>query len=355
MTHYLFKTFFRAGLTALLLISQITCSGDPSRLVKTETGTAEEEKSIDETPIFSAEPPADLPVSAFNEVWVYVVAGYESAYRRGLPVTDIGYFGAEVDSYGSLTAVPRRQTLSSFTGRVHLVVTCGSRALSHFALMPNSRERRDLIADLLAAARNFDGLQIDFEYIPPRAREAFHSFLRELRAGLGDKIFSVALPARTRKLENDIYDYDIIKPIVDKILVMAYDEHWSGSSPGSVASLQWCRNVANYSMRAIGRDKLIMGLPFYGRSWGNHTPSRALIYTTTQTLIRDMNVSVVRRENGIPTFDYNVNVSVKVYFEDEYSQSARMEMYKSLNVAAIGFWRLGQETAKVWNIIKIEP
>jgi len=356
--HYILKNCLRTGIIVLFLLSQINCTGDPKRLQ--ETNTSEEvsevlEEVIDETPIFIPQLSDELPVSTFREIWAYVVAGNESAYKRGLPISDIGYFGAEIDSYGSLTAVPRRQTLSSFPGRVHLVVGCGSRSLSHFILIPNSRERIKLIADLLEAAGNFDGLQIDFEYIPPRDGEAFHSFLRELRAGLGNKIFTIALPARTRKIENDVYDYELIKPYVDRILVMAYDEHWSGSRPGSVASLQWCRNVANYSMRVIGREKLIMGLPFYGRSWGDHTPSRALIFSTTQSLINNMNVSEIRRENGIPTFDYNVNVSVKVYFEDEYSQSARMEMYRSMNVLAIGFWRLGQETAKVWNIIKLEP
>jgi len=359
MKHVITETIVWAGLIFLLLFS---CTGDPRRLAGTnaaeegsaETALAEEEELIDETPIFIPEPQSVLPVTSFKEVWVYVVAGYESAYRRGLPISDIGYFGAEIDSYGALTAVPRRQNLSSFPGRVHLVVGCSSRAISHFALMPGSKEREALIADLLAATRNFDGLQIDFEYVPPRDREAFHSFLRELREGLGDKIFSVALPARTRKLADDVYDYETIKPIVDKILVMAYDEHWSGSAPGSIASLSWCRNVANYCLRAIGPEKLIMGLPFYGRSWGNHSPSRALIHSTTQSLINEFRVTEIRRENGIPVFDYNVNVSVKVYFEDEYSQSARMEMYKSQNVTAIGFWRLGQETAKVWNIIKLE-
>ena len=358
MKHYILKNCLRTGIIVLFLLSQINCTGDPKRLQ--ETNTSEEvsevlEEVIDETPIFIPQLSDELPVSTFREIWAYVVAGNESAYKRGLPISDIGYFGAEIDSYGSLTAVPRRQTLSSFPGRVHLVVGCGSRSLSHFILIPNSRERIKLIADLLEAAGNFDGLQIDFEYIPPRDGEAFHSFLRELRAGLGNKIFTVALPARNRKLNNDVYDYDEIKPHVDKILVMAYDEHWSGSSPGSVASLSWCRRVAEYSLAAIGREKLIMGLPFYGRSWGNQSTSRALIHSTTERIIREMGVTEIRRENGIPTFDYDITVSVKVYFEDEYSQSARMEIYRSMNVAAIGFWRLGYEKPIVWNIIKLEP
>jgi len=351
--HFIFNTCFRAGIVVFLSISLINCSGDPKRIQETNSG--EKEETVDEAAVFIPQISGDLPVSAFREVWAYVVAGNESAYKRGLPISDIGYFGAEIDSYGSLTGVPRRQNLSSFPGRVHLVVGCSSRSLSHFVIMPDSRERRALIADLIQASAVFDGLQIDFEYIPARDGEAFHSFLRELRAGLRGKMFTIALPARTRKLDNDVYDYEIIKNYVDRILVMAYDEHWSGSRPGSVASLQWCRNVAAYSMRAVGREKLIMGLPFYGRAWGNQATSRALIHSTTEKLIKDMNVSEIRRENGIPTFDYNIMVSVKVYFEDEYSQSARMEIYKTLNVGAIGFWRLGQETTKVWNIIRLEP
>jgi spore germination protein YaaH len=293
-----------------------------------------------------------LPVTPFNEIWAYVVAGREDALKRGLPLTDIGYFGAEIDSYGKLVDVPRRQSLP-FSGRVHLVVASNGRALTHFTLMPGSNERKNLVADLLAAARNFNGLQIDFENVPARDGEVFLSFLRELRSGLGDKMLTIALPARTRKIADDVYDYEKIKPIVDRIFVMAYDEHWSGSNPGSVASLQWCRNVANYSLRAIGHEKLIMGLPFYGRSWGDYSPSRALIFTTIEGIIKDEKIREIRYENGIPVFNYNKNVSIKVYFEDEKSLSTRMEMYKSMNVRAIGFWRLGQETQEVWKILQL--
>ena len=295
----------------------------------------------------------ELPVSAFREIWAYVVAGREAALRPGLPVSDIGYFGAEVDSYGRLTDVPSRRALPAFSGRVHLVVACNGRALSHFVLVPGSAERKALIADLLAASGDFDGLQVDFEYILAQDGHVFLSFLTELRAGLGNKMFTVALPARTRKLENDVYDYERIKPVADRILVMAYDEHWSGSAPGSIASLSWCARVAEYSLKAVGREKLIMGLPFYGRAWGSLNPSQAHVYSGIERIFRENNVSEIRRENGIPTFDYEITVPVKVYYEDEYSLSVRMEMYRSMDIAAIGFWRLGQETPAVWKLLQL--
>jgi spore germination protein YaaH len=325
---------------ALCFVLFIQCTGSPQT-----TGTGNQSYIVPSN--------TNFPVSAFEEVWAYVVAGREAALTPGLPLTDIGYFGAEIDTYGKLTDVPRRSNLS-FNGRVHLVVSCNGRALSYFVLRPGSSERRELIADLLAETRNYDGLQINFENIPARAGDSYLSFLRELRAGLPqDKMFTVALVARTRRIADDVYDYERILPIVDRILVMAYDEHWSGSRPGSVASMDWCRRVAEYSFRTIGRDKLIMGIPFYGRAWGDYGPSRALVYSTTERIINENNAQI-RYEGGIPTFEYNRNVTVRVFFEDAYSLSSRMQMYRAMNVRAVGFWRLGQETPAVWNYLRLE-
>jgi spore germination protein YaaH len=135
---------------------------------------------------------------------------------------------------------------------------------------------------------------------------------------------------------------------------MAYDEHWSGSKPGPVASLPWCKRVANYALGVVGSEKLIMGLPFYGRAWGDSNPSRALIYPSVENVKKGVSNVEIQRDNGVPFFTYEVPVSVKLYYEDSYSLSVRMEMYKSLGVSAVGFWRLGQETRAVWGQINLE-
>jgi len=295
------------------------------------------------------------PVTSFKEIWGYVVVGREEFLSKDFPLTDVCYFGAEVDIYGTLSKVPDRKNLPEFNGKVHLAVICGNTALTYFTLMPGSSQRKALIADLIAATKNYDGLNIDFESIPPRSGEAFLSFLRELKAGLPkDKIFSIALYARTKTIPNDVYDYEKIKPIVDKIFIMAYDERIGKDPPGPVSSIRWCRSVAEYAMRVIGEEKLIMGIPFYGRAWEEKNHHVALIYSSTEKLIETYKVKEIRREKGIPTFDYVANLNVKVYFDDEHSISTRMEMYKSMKIKAIGFWRIGQETPKVWEIIKLE-
>ena len=337
--------------TILLLI----LSGCKTSKIVTLSEEDEALAPVEEILPFIHEAGGALPVTKFKEVWGYVIAGQEAALKKELPITDVGYFGAEVDMYGTLANVPRRQNLASFSGRVHLVVTCGSNALTYFTLLPGSTQRRQLLNDLIAAARNFDGLNIDFENIPPKSGEAFLSFLRELKQGLpSEKIFSVCLYGRPRKFQNDVYDYEIISPLADKIFIMAYDEHWGGGPPGPVASLRWCRSVANHSMRTIGADKLVMGIPLYGRAWESQNHSRALIYPTTEKLINTHNIKNIKYDNGIPTFEYKPEVTVKVFFDDEYSVSARLEMYKSMSIKAVGFWRIGQETPKIWNLLKIE-
>jgi len=348
----------------VIILSLFTnCSGTPGNTAQntqdseiTEIAAVvevEDEVLQELPPIFIAQEGSELPVTSFREIWGYVVAGRESSLLRGLPITDVGYFGAEVNSYGTLVGVPNRRAISWFTGKVHLVVACNGNALSYFTLMEGSPQRAALIEDLIAATRNFDGLQIDFENIPARARESYHSFLIALREGLPDKMFTVALAARTRKIANDTYDYETILPYVDRILVMAYDEHWSTSRAGPVASTLWCRNVANYCKAVIGEEKLVMGLPLYGRAWVDVNHHRALVFSTTDNIIKTHGVENIRRENGIPTFDYQPTINVKVYYDDEYSISTRMEMYKSMGINAIGFWRIGQETQKVWDIMQI--
>jgi spore germination protein YaaH len=96
-----------------------------------------------------------------------------------------------------------------------------------------------------------------------------------------------------------------------------------------------------------------MGLPFYGRAWGSVNPSRAYLFSGIEELIEEKKVAEIRRENGIPTFEYEIPVSVRVYYEDAHSLSGRMEMYRALGVKSVGFWRLGQETQAVWKLLKL--
>jgi hypothetical protein len=293
-----------------------------------------------------------IPESSFGEVWAYFVSGNEAGLPAGRPISDMMYFAAEIDSYGHLAAIPKRGNIGGFNGRAHLAVVCSGRGLTHFVIQNGSEARRQIVSEIIAAVKDYDGLNIDMENVPARDGEHFLSFLRELREGLGGKTLSVCVPGRTRA--EGVYNYAAIAAIADRVFVMAYDEHWSDSAPGPVASMNWCKSVADFGLKSIGAKKLIMGIPFYGRGWGDKSTSRAMTYSTTEWHRRQYGADDFRRENGVPTFTYDVNVLVTVYYEDVYSLAARMFMYRNQGVQNVGFWRLGQEPAAIWQYIKLD-
>ena len=303
--------------------------------------------------------------TAFNEIWGYLIAGEDRFYSSELPITDIGYFGAGLSTFGKLVDAPLRAKVPETNARVHMVVIDNGRALTHFCLDPEFKIRNTLIDSLIKASRDFDGLQIDFELVSADDKEHYLSFLKELKAKLKpNQMLSVAIPARTRKLTNDAYDYERIAAIVDRIIVMAYDEHWSTSKPGPIASEAWCQNVLAYAQKTIPREKFIMGQSFYGRAWSNDDTAGAYKFSSIDRLFRgenakgklsdDTEITRVRIDNGIPTFTLSKEVTYTFYFDNAWSLSRRLQTYEAANVKGVSFWRLGQEDSDIWKILKLK-
>lgn len=309
---------------------------------------------VEESEIESAIVPGLYEPLEFSEIWAYLIDYDEASLKKNYPVTDIGYFGAGLSTFGKLIGVPSLKRLSHYKGRVHLVIADNSKALTHFCLDPSFSVRNELLASILKAAEPFDGVQIDFELVSASDKEHFWSFLRELKEGLGSKILSAAIPARTKTLSDDAYDYKKIADIVDRIIVMAYDEHWSGSKPGSIASLAWCKNVANYAISVIPSHKLVMGLPFYGRAWSDDDTTGAYRNSSVQRVMREQGIVEAERVQGIPSFSFSKTVTFTFFFEDVQSLYTRLSMYKDKGLNSAAFWRLGQEDTGIWEYINIE-
>jgi spore germination protein len=301
-----------------------------------------------------AEPAFPDPLE-FSEVWAYLMKGEEAFLDLGYPISDIAYFGAGLDIAGRLAGAPDRGALSAFPGRVHLVVAeTGNYALTHFCLDPGFPLRDALVADIARAAESFDGVQVDFEAIGSGDYENYLSFLGLLKRSLGAKILSVAVPARFEE-KQDRLGYERVGQAVDRVVVMAYDEHWSASEPGPVASLEWCGKVAAYAASKVEEGKLVMGAPFYGRAWADKALSRAYKHSGVASLLAEKGIGEAQRPEGIPFVEYSESVNVKVYFDDAESVARRLGLYRDASVRNVAFWRLGQEDAEVWKRIALSP
>ena len=293
---------------------------------------------------------------SFPEVWAYLMKGEEPYYPASSPITDVGCFSASVNGDGHLTG--GHLTPPSLPGtdvRYHLVITIPWNAtLAHIYLNPDLPFRGRIIADIVERSKPFDGVQIDFEGISKDDGTNYLNFLTAVKKALPrDKVFSVAVMARwaehKQKNPSDAFDYPFINLIADRIIVMAYDEHYRSGPPGPIASLPWCTDIYDYACRTIDPDKLIMGIPLYGRSWQVEKTARAWrnpeIWTDMR--IRKAELQSSRETGG--SYSYRTNITVKVHFETLSSLDAKMELYASRPIRGIAFWRISQEPLNFWD------
>lgn len=296
-------------------------------------------------------------VLEFREVWGYLMRGQEKTFKADAPVTDVFYFSCNVNSKGRINmkvSPPKLPGLNGKKRRVHLVISELERSdLMHKCLNPSYGIRDYLIDDILELSAEFDGIQIDFEAVSGRDRGDFFRFLELIDMGLDEgKIFSVAVPARSGRVPEDPYDYYRIADRADRVFVMAYDQHWSTGTPGPVASLSWCSKIMEFALSAVPHEKLVMGIPLYGRAWYNRRESCSISSGQAGTLLAKK--SAIREytaENGIKiTFS---DSDVIVFFDNMDATREKLLLYRRY-VDSVGFWRLGMDKPELWREINLK-
>ncbi len=299
---------------------------------------------------------AKRPPCRFQEVWAYLMKGEELRITGREPLTDILYFGCSVNREGRLkgsTAVPRL-TFAGPLPRIHLVVfNLSDPKLLHLCLDKNGAARERLLSDITAAARNFAGIQIDFESLHPDDGQAYLDFLIDLKKRMPEKALSVAVPVRLSGSGRTAYNYEAIAGAADKVFIMAYDQHWETSKAGPISSLTWCDLAAGYATSFIPREKLVMGIPLYGRAWQGKKINRAVTYHQAVELAKQSQDKNDRSVDRGPSFEYTEKVRVRVFYEDKASIHAKLRLYKSYNIPSVAFWRIGQGPRELWDTIVI--
>lgn len=295
-------------------------------------------------------------VVTFNETWGFVNQwSVSTTWNKDMPITDVCLFAGDFDCYGNIIDKPLRSRIpDAGNARVHAVYICDGTSLSHLVLNPAFGYRDRLIDEMVASAADFDGLMLDFESIPNKDGALFLEFVRILSNKLkGKKMFSICVPARTGAVKNDIFPYAQLAPLVDRIFIMAYDLHWSGSEAGPIADLAWTKRVTDYAKKTIPLEKIVMGMPFYGRTWATDSGAGAWTYPSVTRILNEQDIDEITYNQFFPTFSYTKEVSVTGYYNDAFSVYMLSRQYEQAGVQSVGFWRLGQEDTSFWEHLKI--
>lgn len=229
-------------------------------------------------------------------------------------------------------------------------------------LTARERLKNEIVGQI--TERGFEGLDIDFEYILASDRQAFVDFtvyLREAVSALGYPV-SVALAPKTSAEQTGLLyegkDYRALGAAADYVLLMTYEWGYTYGPPMAVAPLNKVRQVLDYAITEIPREKIQLGIPNYGYDW-------PLPFVRGETKAETVgNVQAVQRAitNGAPVlFDttaqapfyrYSVQgIPHEVWFEDVRSMNSTFDLIKEYGLRGGSYWNIMQLFRANWLLL----
>lgn len=238
--------------------------------------------------------------------------------------------------------------------------------LAH-TILSDETVQQTLIANLLQTLRTkgYYGVNIDFERIPPEDRQLYNNFLRNVVTALHAENFIVssALAPKPRDITvgewHGAHDYRAHGEIVDFVVIMTYDWGWAGGAPYPIAPIPKVREVLDYAVSVIPRNKIMMGIPFYGYDWTlPYVPggpwARMLSYTQAIQLAAQTGAVIqYNTEWQAPFFEYFdfAGQQHTVWFEDARSVKAKYDLVREYGLQGSSYWVLNLPFPQNWPVL----
>jgi chitinase len=259
----------------------------------------------------------------------------------------------------------------------------------NFSDMALTRKSRDLFiqsAVKFVQKYNLDGLDIDWEYpgmagdknrFRPEDRQNYTLLLRELRKrfdregkSLGRHLVtSIATGASTDFLEHT--EMAKVQRYVDTINLMSYDYYvpvWDKTTghhsplftnPADPKKISADRTVHEFESAGVPASKIVLGVPFYGKSWANvssanhglfqtgtEAPAAYLPYSSLASLQNNGYVRYWDASASAP-FLYNKDVQIFISYEDPESLADKCKYVLDHKLAGIMFWEYSSDPSGI--------
>lgn len=255
---------------------------------------------------------------------------------------------------------------------------------SDAVLTPGSRKKFAKTSVDIVADYDLDGVDIDWEYpaqrgndnvYRPEDKENYTLMFKEIRKALDElsketgKYYELttAVGASYRYIENT--EMDKAAKYLDYVNLMTYDFYTSGDTAGHHSNLyppedyakdaSAHKSFSEFVKAGVPSEKLVMGIPFYGRSWimksaekhGINMPVEGRARGGGYTYIKDSLVDqkgFVRHwdENAQAPYLFNAETNQLVVYDDEESAKLKCEYVIENNMGGVMFWQYASDTAE---------
>jgi spore germination protein YaaH len=220
----------------------------------------------------------------------------------------------------------------------------------------------------IVKANNYDGVNIDFEFVPTTGRKDFSidrqemtTFMKLLNNQLkriqkGIHMCVLPLVGVSPEMSN-VYDYSGLAPFVEKVTIMCYDHSQEGSPPGPLAPFQWVeQNIKTAIKQGFKPSQICLGVATYGYDWpagksgGFTSPTRKI---TKEAVIKGHQIKWSDKYQE-PYYIYKTpeGIDREVWFENANTLRTKLKLVSKYGLAGICIWRLGYEDKKFWSTLE---
>lgn len=250
--------------------------------------------------------------------------------------------------------------------------------IDQFELLSHTSSRENLVNQLISEAlkTGLDGINVDFEQVPAEAGEHYIQFIRELSVKCRINQLVLSVDNYVPMNYNAHYNLEEQGIVADYVIIMGYDEHYSGSyEAGSVASYDYVKHGIEQTISQVPADKVINAVPFYTRLWREipktedelaaQEGTEAANYTmkvTSESMGMQEAKNRVKKAGAEATWDETTQqyyaqwdgadgAIYKIWLEEEESIEAKLKLMKENKLAGTAAWKLGLENSDIWELI----
>ncbi len=212
-------------------------------------------------------------------------------------------------------------------------------------------------------AKQYYGLDIDFEYIFPNDKNNYNSFIKKVVDRLHPLGYTVttALAPKTSEgqtgLLYEAHDYATHGTLVDHVILMTYEWGYTYGPPRAVAPVNLVENVLQYAVSVIPSKKILMGIPNYGYDWTlpfvQGSAARSLTNPGAVSLASRVGAQIMFDEEAqSPFFNYYENGKQHVvWFEDARSIQAKLRLVDQYNLGGVSYWTINSFFPQNWIVL----
>ncbi len=258
---------------------------------------------------------------------------------------------------------------------------CATLFASHSTFLASASAQQTFITNvinLLNARPGSNGINIDFEGMSSSDKTPFTNFMTSLcnQVHAANSNYKVTLALYAVDW-NSVFNISALNVLVDNFIIMGYDYYYSNSAQaGPEAPLYnfqtnynqtLSKSITYYLKQGATKNKLLLGLPWYGREWetiattipsnttGNFTTSRTYSYIKNNASTYSTANKKWDSNSFNPYYTYLSGSSIRqCWIDDNYSYSRKFDMVNQRGLGGIGIWALGYDDgySDLWNLIK---